>query len=513
MAIKSQTIQKFLKLFDGYELAYGQHCNLVASDTGKMEGKGDTISHPLEESFVQSHLEGTGNSLGIIPLKLKNTLRFGAIDIDIKHPTNPLTHTIEQIQEKINKLGLPLVTCQSKSKGVHLYCFTQEEVNAKLLVNRLREWASLIGYGSVEIFPKQTSRADRKDIGNWLNMPYFNSDKTDRYCIDHELKKLTLEQFLKYATVSSISKQELENFSVQEQFDSSYDDAPPCLQSLATIGIEEGSRNNGLFNFAVYYHKKYPDSFEEKIMEANGNIIKPALRINEVEPIIKSVNKKEFFFKCSEYPIVQYCNKVECKKRRFGIGHSANATGETIDLDNLVKYIGDDGSARWYVEAQGKRIQLTTDELSSQALFKKRMMIALNHVWVQIKAIDWDNKIRSLMAKCETFHDPEDASPKGQFIQYLDFFLTDTPPGTNKDDIIRKRNVYFDESTNLMYFRSTKLFEYLKNKRFSYVESQAWAWFREIGGEPKQVKVSGKNVRVWCIAAPDAFLDENINKV
>lgn len=510
-AEQNTLVKKFLKLFDGYELAYGQHCDLQESETGKVEGKGDTISQPLLDEFVESHLNGTGNSLGIIPLKNNNTLKFGAIDLDIHHPTNPLIHTIEQLQEKINKLQLPLVACQSKSKGVHLYCFTQEEVPSKMLVHKLQEWSSLLGYGGVEIFPKQTTRVDRKDSGNWLNMPYLDHTKTKRWAINHEMKKLSLEEFFKYATICSISKEELKNFKADYELNEDYSDAPPCLQILSTIGIEQGGRNNGLFNLGVYYKNKFPDNFDEKIMEANGTIIRPALRLGEVEPITKSVNRKDFFFRCNESPIVQYCNKTECKKRKFGIGN-LSSSGDNLEMENLVKYVSDDGSARWYVEIQGKRVQLTTDELTSQALFKKKMVSALNHVWVRVKDRVWDDKIRSLLEKSETYHDPVDASPKGQFAEHLDSFITDVEPGETKDDVL-KRHCYLDSKTNLVYFRSVKLFEYLKNKRFSYAESQVWSWLDEMGGKATQIRVMGKSIRVWTIAAPEAYLENDPSKV
>ncbi|MFT6841380.1 MAG: hypothetical protein ACJASR_000140 [Psychroserpens sp.] len=511
MTNSSKLVKKFLKLFDGYELAYGQHCNLIESETGKVEGNGDTISMPLEDDTVESHLEGGGNSLGIVPLKLKNTLRFGAIDIDVKNPTNPMYESIEKTQEKINKFQLPLVACQSKSKGIHLYCFTQEEVPAILLIKRLKEWAALLGYGSVEIFPKQTTRADRKDIGNWLNMPYYNYKNTDRWAINDQFKKLDIEEFFKYATISSISKEELKDFKIEQQFDESYNDAPPCLQTLATIGVGEGGRNNGLFDFGVYLYKKFPDTFDEKIGEVNGKIINPPLRNDEVGGVIKSVNRKDFFYKCNEAPIAQYCNKIECKKRKYGIGQM-NDSQASLEIENLVKYISDDGTARWYIEVQGKRVQLTTDELTSQALFKKKMVVAINHVWIKVKEKTWDDIIRRLLEKSETYHDPVDASPKGQFAEHLDSFLSDGAPGEVKEDIM-KRNCYLDEKTNLMYFRSNKLFKYLQDKRFHCEFNQGWAWLDELGGKAKQISIGKKSVRVWYIAAPDKFLEDNIDKV
>ena len=44
------------------------------------------------------------------------------------------------------------------------------------------ELAAGIGYGGVEIFPKQREvLVDRGDIGSWLNMPYFEGETSVRY--------------------------------------------------------------------------------------------------------------------------------------------------------------------------------------------------------------------------------------------------------------------------------------------------------------------------------------------
>ena len=501
-------VKKFLKIFDGYELAYGQHRDLIESSSGKVEGKGDTIPLPIEDNIVENHLSGDGSSLGIIPLKLQDTVRFAAIDLDHKNPQNPLIHTIEELQKKINDFQLPLIACQSKSKGVHLYCFAKEDVSAKLMIEKVSEWASLLGYGSSEIFPKQTSRAGKGDKGSWINVPYFNYKETVRYAIDHEFKPLSIDDFFKYVEVCSIGKEHLQDFKIEDQYDQDYKDSPPCLQALATLGIDDGSRNNGLYNFAIYCKKKYGDNFEEKLMEINGTLIRPSLKASEVESIVRSVKKsgKEYFYKCNEYPIVQYCNKTECKNRKFGICQGMGSSA--FDLQNLTKYLSYDGTATWYLESQGVRFKLTTDELVSQALFKKKLLDAIGQLWITQKAKDWDNTLTGLLSKCEVYSNPMDASPQGQFNSYLDSFLLDSPPGDQKDDIL-KRHCFYDKKENLMYFTSTKLFEYLKNRVFRHPEDSVWSWLREMGGKSKQIKIKGKSVRLWYVAAPDSFLDDD----
>lgn len=507
--MKNALVEKFLKIFDGYELAYGQHGSFTETESGKVSGRAQTISNALPEEIVAKHLDGTGNSLGVVPLKQNNKLKFGAIDIDIKHPTNPLIHTIEQIEEKINKLSLPLVVCQSKSKGVHLYCFTKEEVPAKLMIEKLKEWAAIIGYGSCEIFPKQTSRIDAKDIGNWINLPYFNYKETGRYAINKK-KKLSLEEFFKFVEVMRIGKEELASFTI-ENLDESYNDAPPCLQTLATIGVDEGSRNNGLYDFAVYFRNKYPDNYEEKIMEINGKLFSPPLGLNDVEGIIKAMRKKEFFFRCNEYPIVQYCNKIECKKRKFGIGSGSFTHGSELQFENLTKYISSDGTVRWYAGHQGQRIQLTTSELINQKVLMLKMLDATNTIFAPMKQPEWMAKIENLLKNCEIYYDPVDASPKGQFKELLDVFLTEGVPGSKKSDLL-KYNTYLDEKNNEIYFKSANLFTYLKNRRFACDENEVWHWLKEFGGKAAQISIANKNIRAWILPAPEFYKAEEEEK-
>jgi len=129
--------EKFLKVFDGYDSAYGQHGSFKEKNNGKMEGRAQTILNKVPIEVVINHLEGNGDGFGVIPLKRNNNVKFGAIDIDIVG-VNPLKHTIEQIENKITDLGIPLIPCLTKSKGIHLYCFTKEEIPAELMIKRLR---------------------------------------------------------------------------------------------------------------------------------------------------------------------------------------------------------------------------------------------------------------------------------------------------------------------------------------------------------------------------------------
>lgn len=262
------------------------------------------------------------------------------------------------------------------------------------------------------------------------------------------------------------------------------------------VGMEEGSRNNGLYNLAVYYKKKY-DDWQERTRDANFKNIKPPLPEKEASSVIASVRRKDFFYKCKEYPICQYCNKKECKKRKYGVGSSV----EEFELDNLTKYISGE-EVVWFAEYHGKRFQLNTEELLNQNKLLRRMVESLNKTFSPVKNQTWLNKIENLLSNSTVVYEPVQASRKGQFFELLDSFLTEGVVGREKEDLLR-HNAYSDG--NKIYFRSFNLFTFLKNKRFKYTEHEIWTWIKEKDAENKKIRIAKKPINVWMMPNPDHF--------
>ena len=119
-----------MKLFSGYEHAYGQYKVFNKSAEGKLSGRALTISEPPTIKNYQDHLNGEDYILGIIMLKSDNTCSFGAIDIDIKGAIT-LNEKLEDLEKRIK--DTPLVLCRSKSGGAHLYLFLDPPVKATKL--------------------------------------------------------------------------------------------------------------------------------------------------------------------------------------------------------------------------------------------------------------------------------------------------------------------------------------------------------------------------------------------
>ena len=184
-------VDRFAAAFEGSSVAHGQTTVGDVRKNGKTEAKSFIVREPLTKHLIDSHLQGE-HGVGAIPINSQNMCKFGALDID----TYPVDHLA--ILKKCRRFKLPLVVCRSKSGGAHLFLFMQDWISATDMRDHLMEFAAVLGYGGCEVFPKQNKiLAERGDVGNFINLPYFAADNTLRYAINQKGDELSLESFLK----------------------------------------------------------------------------------------------------------------------------------------------------------------------------------------------------------------------------------------------------------------------------------------------------------------------------
>jgi len=494
--------KRFMTLFRGYELAHGQYRVQKKEADGKMSGRAVTVAEPATKENFEAHLNGGDYILGIIMLRENNSCNFGVIDVDIRGEVK-LNESLEELEKKINKT--PLVLCRSKSGGAHLYLFCEPAIPAIDMVAKLNEFAATLGYGGAEIFPKQISRANERDRGNWINLCYWDGDKSERYAI-HNGKKLNLKQFLNVAEKKRTTFEELEKYKAD--LDDKFEDGPPCLQHLMTMGFPEGSRNNSLFNVGVYYRKKNPDDWQEDLMKFNYEHVSTPLPSSEVNALVKGVSKKDYAYTCKQPPICNYCERTKCMKREFGVGGIKG--GLAIEIDAITKYETENrSSVRWYIEMQGERIEVTTPQLLDQRQLQKICVEKLNKCPSTMPGPKWEQRINELLNSVEVVVDPDDASPQGQFEKMLDSFLTGKVQARHRDEIMNAKP-WHDKDDDKVYFRSEDLFIYLDSRRFRYPsQHQIWSWLRSLGGDRKSFRIKSKPIKVWSVPAPEFYQEDD----
>lgn len=474
--------------FHGLDRAYGTY-NLKRSKTvkkgQKVMGEAITIEGQVNMQLWKDHLEGR-NGIGIVPIRDDSTCFFGAVDIDLYQGLD-----IKKIIKDIKDQELPLVPCRSKSGGVHLFCFVHEPVPAIMMKDKLAAFAATLGFGDSEIFPKQSEiLAERGDVGQWINMPYFNHTKTDRYGFKKTLGAMDAREFLKAIDKVWFLAKEFEAFTVHVLSDIS--DGPPCLQHLITKGFSAGSRNDGLFNVAVYLKKANPDDWKELVDDYNARYFHPTLSTGEVTQILRSLERKEYNFTCEKPPIKSYCNLSLCRSRAHGVGQ---LTGMP-QLTGLTKY--DSNPPIWFVDVDGGgRLELTTEDLQLQGRFQKKCMEALNQMPPGIKATTWQGLIQALLENVIIIEAPIDASPIGLLLEYLERFCTQRAQARTKDELLLSKPW---TQGDWHYFRIIDFMQFLERNRFKeFKVNRICSILKELGGEHFFFHIKGKGLNAWKI--------------
>ena len=494
--METYDVATFKTIFKGLERAYGQYRSGEQKDNGKQGGQAYIVKGIVTDKMWQDHLEGKNPSLGIIPIMDDSKCYWGCIDVDM-YPIN-----LKELVQKINLKRLPLIVCRSKSGGAHIFIFTKEAVSAVLMREKLSDIAAFLGFANCEIFPKQIEiRADRGDTGNFLNLPYFNGDETDRYAINDEGKSYSLIEFFTLYSKVVLTEVDLKKVSTTKKVEGNGFDGPPCLEHLMQENIPEGGRDNTLYQYAVYAKKKWPDSWQDKLDGFNHKHMDPHLPSKQVQKTITQHEKKNYQYKCKDQPMCSVCNSSLCKTRKFGIGNSYNHT-----VTDLTKYESDESV--WFLNLDGRRLCINTDEFFDQAKFRKACMNSLNVLPNKMSARDWDARLQSLLSEVIIFDMPEEVTKIGRFDNHLEDFLADQGEAMTIDEILIDK-AWTPQDEEVTYFRLSSLEKYLTKKRFNdFSSTQMCARVRELDGDSTKKKIRGKTHHLWYVPKNFKELDK-----
>lgn len=473
-------------LYKGLPRAYGKYTiTQQGIDGKKTQGRASTEIGVYESKLWVGHLYGTAG-LGVIPITDEATCSWGAIDID-KYDLDLL-----ELERKIHELNLPLLVIRTKSGGAHLTCYFKDPIPCKKVRSKLYEFSISLGYGGVEIFPKQSSLASKNDVGNWLNMPYFEHLNTTRYALFRG-KPLSVMQFLELAEKIKVDEETLVGINVAMK--GNFDDGPPCLQLITKNGkIPEGTRNSTLFALGVYSRKKYEDDWTDKVEELNQDFISPPLKSREVQTIVRSLSRKDYFYPCGKSPLQEHCNKDLCKKRPFGIGELEEEF--ELNLGSLCK-IGTEPPI-WIIDVEGVRVQLDTEDLIDQMRFRRVCMMAINKLPPLMKRVPWEKLVREKLENVEIIEAPAETRVAPRVNQYVRQFLINTPAGESREELSIGRP-WHDYSTGMVYFRGNDLIRFLDNNNIRLEPRKVWNSLRENGTGHRQIKLGNTTAQVWFV--------------
>ena len=451
---------KFQEIFEGNTGAYGiMKLTGEVTDKGKAVAKAFIKREKITTQLWVDHLEGKEPALGVIPINEKNECRWGCIDVDEYN----LDHI--SLMRNIKGLNFPLVTFRSKSGGAHLFLFAKEFIPASLMQSKLKAMSEALGYAGSEIFPKQTViHVDKGDTGNFLNLPYHGGVRGLRYTFEAGGNAASLESFYSIYDEWAQTREQIESIKIKGkvQDKEAFKDGPPCLNRLAEEGFGEGSRNNALFNIAVFCKKAF-DGWENKVGEYNQKYMTPPLTYNEVQTVIKSVGKKQYEnYRCKDQPICGVCNAAKCRTKKFGVGYDEEQMPELGQLSKICST-----PSQYFLDVDGKRVELTKEQLHNANLFSIEVMDKAGVVIASIpKGPDWrEIYLKTLFATMQEIEPLKSLDPKEMLIHLLQEFTVNRTQARTRDDILSKM-AWTDEDGSFCYFRMDDFFAFCKRNNW-----------------------------------------------
>jgi hypothetical protein len=509
MAPKRTLAERMRALFRGHESAYGTHGDTEKrSGDSKLEIKrsASTVRGAVTVELWIMHLAGT-HPIGIIPIAEDQRCEWGVIDVDRYN----VDHA--KLVQDIERRKLPLVVCRSKSGGAHIFLFMQDRQLASDVQLVLRDLSARLGLGGSEIFPKQSRvLAERGDLGNWLNMPYLGGDATERYGVKRTGNAMTTEEFLDHAEALRLTSDQFEalgrrrtaqmNGHNHSEAPGEFGDGPPCLAHIAAEGgTGEGMRNKTLFAMGIYCQKKHAGQGEEwkqQLDEMNRKYISPPLPSEEVLSVIKSLQRKDYNYTCSEQPLASHCNAVVCRTRAHGVGSDTDFP----ILTSLSKLKGD--PPLWFMDVGEHRLELTTDQLFDPRLFQKRALEEGNVLYTMPKKPAWDSMLRQVLLNLLEIEAGVETTLTTMFREQLGDFLTNRHAGTKKEDLLSGRP-WLNEEKDRYEFRLRDLEDHLKRQKFKDV-SRSWLCkqIRDLkgnGGGDWFHNIKGRGTNFWWVPA------------
>ena len=481
-----ELLRALADLFAGYDKAHGRYDIKRVNEKGKNEGRAVTVKGPPSLALWDAHVSGTGHGLGIIPLRSDDTVLWGCIDIDVIG----IDH--KDLEDKCRHLNLPLVICRSKSGGAHCFLFLAEPIPASVILLMLESFAARLGYGGAEVFPKQTTRLDEQnDIGNWLNMPYFYAERTNRYGV-RAGEALDLPSFVAHAQAHRQTRAQLEAIEAPIPA-ADFEGGPPCLGHIASHGgFPDGTGNDGLYNVAVYLKKRFPDDWQNRLPNYNAALCDPPLPLAEVNTIVSSMAKKDYAYRCRKPPIAAHCNRRVCVGREFGVG-------DGLPPISLTKINGN--PVLWLLEFAGKRIQMDTHQLTTQKLFQERVFETTQQYPPTLKQPDWEAWIGDAGRAAEVQDVDVDDTADGLFRKAFESWLYGRNRTTDRKEFAMSRSPYLhtrEDGTEETWFRLDQLIPFLDTNRIDYGNvTRLGQRLRDLGCEAAQARLDGQNKHVW----------------
>lgn len=493
-----------MDLFAGFETEHGTHGTPDLDPNGlkwAIKRTATTVKKPVTVEHWRQHIKGE-RPLGVSPILVNSTCWWGSIDID-KYDIDLL-----DIVKKVESMKLPLVPCRSKSGGLHLFIFFAKPLQADLVQAVLRDIAAALGFSGSEIFPKQTTvDVKRGNSASWMVMPYFGSTYDGKLKFQYGLKKtgaeMTINEFLSAAEKHKVTEEELAGLRHKKpkKEKAAFSDGPPCLQHMSEGGFPDGGRNNALFQIGIYLKRAFPSDWQTMLEQDNQKYMRPPLPSEEVTSVVKSLEKKEYEYKCKDEPMRSHCDSMVCRSRKFGVGNG----GLYPEITGLSKLNTE--PAVWFVDTAAGTLNLDTYSLQNYQRFHALCMEYLSICYRPLQPVVWYGILQDAMQKVRLLEAPPDIGIAGMFLEMMEQFLTNRQIGKTSEEILRGVP-WLDEEGEWEgegprhYFRLADFQKFLNREGVKDMKrAEITIRIKKLNGDKYFKNIKGHGTNLWYVPA------------
>lgn len=481
--------------FAGAEKRYGTYFNGLRLVGDKMEmdddagsGAREVPGQPPTIELWQRHLDGD-RPLGVSPLREDGMCRWGVVDLDGKDvPGGYAAIDHADIWARCQREGLPLVVCRSKSGGAHILLFCSEWVEQSAMNAALANCAARLRLSAkIDKFPPAEGK------GNWLNMPYFGGDATDRYGVKKGGMAMGLEEFVYVAEEAAVGPEIIAELARPSRSKKDAAAGPERAQRdlkrfAGEIAVQaEGGRATQLNRHAFSMGRMVGAGWigEEEVSNA-------LLRAAMENPIPLKVTEA--------LGHVQSGLKAGQKEP---MEDDANADRFPA-IETLTVWTGGEDPI-WEFQLTGwPKVKMTVREAMNYRHFNTRCAEAGIGPFRPLKEAAWNDRLSEARRTAEVKQIPKDETVEFQFRELLSEFLFDRNRSDQIADLHLRKPVHIDEEDRI-YF----LFQALQRHAASTSGAFRYASLQRLGGLIRSLlgenhgkttkKVNGKSVEITWV--------------
>lgn len=501
-------------LFKGNNRVIGQSSKeTYTEEDGKIkEKKRGFAPGPCTNEHWKDHLEGE-KSLGICPINDYQEVKFMAIDVDTDIMEDAKV-TLHSLLAQIEAAKIPMVACQSKSGGAHLYVFFKDSVPVTKVYKNLKLIATYLGIASctrpVELFP-HTQHLEKESNGKYINLPYFNVSDTVRFALHPDGHSLDLDGFIAYATEKLVTMGQFCAWkaptSEEDNLREIVVNGPPCLQTIFEQGIEDGTRNDLIFQYGLLFKKHNASTLGDNLHLVNRLRCHNPNDHNEVEASIKIIRRKEYHYNCAHPCMSPICAKSLCMQRKYGIRGK-------IDFPPIKEIVqwGKDDEFLEIVFEDGKKIKVEAPTLLNFDLLRAEIMRALHLVLPIPKKNDWHEFVTGLMSKVRRVDISEEFSVEHSIRNLIVSYATGRAIGDKLEDLLVRKPVRIGGD---IYIRHKDIQEQINQKiKTGYVDGLEYSvLMNDLKGVLTVKEIQGEKYAIFVIPDPKIDQEELLKKV